>query len=143
MGFSEAQEELVLRSWKAMKKDTESIALKFFFRFGVSGAHCMSAIGYFLAQACSFMFVPHMSRIFEIAPGAKQMFPFLRDAGDAPLENHPKLKTHAVAVFVMVSNRSIHPLTSAAELPKCSSALSPVLHPIGIPACRLASPRRS
>ncbi|CAL4894446.1 unnamed protein product [Urochloa decumbens] len=71
MGFSEAQEELVLRSWKAMKKDTESIALKFFFR------------------------------IFEIAPGAKQMFPFLRDAGDAPLENHPKLKTHAVSVFVM------------------------------------------
>jgi len=31
------------------------------------------------------------------------MFPFLRDAGDAPLENHPKLKTHAVAIFVMVS----------------------------------------
>ncbi|CAN6354656.1 unnamed protein product [Urochloa humidicola] len=29
------------------------------------------------------------------------MFPFLRDAGDAPLENHPKLKTHAVSVFVM------------------------------------------
>nr|CAB3460970.1 unnamed protein product [Digitaria exilis] len=70
--LSEAQEELVLRSWKAMKKDTESIALKFFFR------------------------------IFEIAPGAKQMFSFLQDAGDdAPLENHPKLKTHAVAVFVM------------------------------------------
>lgn len=41
-------------------------------------------------------------RIFEIAPGAKQMFSFLHDAGDAPLENHPKLKTHAVAVFVMV-----------------------------------------
>ncbi|GJN14937.1 hypothetical protein PR202_gb01815 [Eleusine coracana subsp. coracana] len=74
MGFSEAQEQLVVSSWKAMKKqDTESIALKFFFRFG----------------------------IFEIAPGAKQMFSFLRDAGDAPLENHPKLKTHAVAVFVM------------------------------------------
>jgi hypothetical protein len=32
------------------------------------------------------------------------MFSFLGDAGDAPLENHPKLKTHAVAVFVMVSN---------------------------------------
>ncbi|KAL6620543.1 hypothetical protein ACP70R_035682 [Stipagrostis hirtigluma subsp. patula] len=72
MGFTERQEELVLSSWKAMKKDAESIALKFFLR------------------------------IFEIAPGAKQMFPFLRDAGDdAPLENHPKLKSHAVTVFVM------------------------------------------
>ncbi|AQK87621.1 hemoglobin2 [Zea mays] len=50
MGFSEAQEELVLRSWKAMKSDSESTALKFFLR------------------------------IFEIAPGAKQMFSFLRDA---------------------------------------------------------------
>lgn len=72
MGFSEAQEELVLRSWKAMKQDSESIALKFFLR------------------------------IFEIAPAAKPMFPFLRDAGeDAPLESHPKLKAHAVTVFVM------------------------------------------
>lgn len=33
MGFSEAQEELVLRSWKAMKPDSESIALKFFLRY--------------------------------------------------------------------------------------------------------------
>uniref|UniRef100_A0A452ZK85 Uncharacterized protein n=1 Tax=Aegilops tauschii subsp. strangulata TaxID=200361 RepID=A0A452ZK85_AEGTS len=32
MAFSEAQEELVLRSWKAMKPDSESIALKFFLR---------------------------------------------------------------------------------------------------------------
>lgn len=32
MGFSEAQEELVLRSWKAMKSDSESTALKFFLR---------------------------------------------------------------------------------------------------------------
>ena len=47
--------------------------------------------------------MPNKKRIFEIASGAKQMFPFLRDAGDAPLENHPKLKTHAVAIFVMVS----------------------------------------
>ncbi|XP_040380428.1 non-symbiotic hemoglobin 1-like isoform X2 [Oryza brachyantha] len=71
MGFSETQEELVLRSWRAMKKDSESIALKVFFR------------------------------IFEIAPGAKQMFSFLRDSGDVPLENHPKLKSHAVTVFVL------------------------------------------
>nr|ARB18024.1 phytogb1 [Stipa purpurea] len=71
MGFSEAQEELVLRSWKAMKPGSESIALKFFLR------------------------------IFEIAPAAKPMFSFLRDSGDVPLENHPKLKAHAVTVFVM------------------------------------------
>lgn len=32
------------------------------------------------------------------------MFSFLRDAGDAPLEKHPKLKAHAVTVFVMVSH---------------------------------------
>lgn len=31
------------------------------------------------------------------------MFPFLREAGgdDVPLETHPKLKAHAVTVFVM------------------------------------------
>jgi len=69
--FGEEQEALVLSAWNAMKGDSASLALKFFLR------------------------------IFEIAPGAKQMFPFLRDAGDAPLENHPKLKAHAVAVFVM------------------------------------------
>uniref|UniRef100_A0A0E0PQ00 Globin domain-containing protein n=1 Tax=Oryza rufipogon TaxID=4529 RepID=A0A0E0PQ00_ORYRU len=63
MGFSETQEELVLRSWQSMKKDSESIALKFFLR------------------------------IFEIAPAAKQMFSFLRDSGDdVPLESHPKVK---------------------------------------------------
>ncbi|KAK3138257.1 hypothetical protein QOZ80_5AG0366490 [Eleusine coracana subsp. coracana] len=69
--FGEEQEALVLSAWNAMKGDSAAIGLKFFLR------------------------------IFEIAPGAKQMFSFLRHAGDAPLENHPKLKTHAVAVFVM------------------------------------------
>ncbi|GJN14941.1 hypothetical protein PR202_gb01820 [Eleusine coracana subsp. coracana] len=102
MGFSEAQEQLVVSSWKAMKKqDTESIALKFFFRFGDLYLHLFPC-----SYLLHFMFVPETitiikKRIFEIAPGAKQMFSFLRDAGDAPLENHPKLKTHAVAVFVM------------------------------------------
>ncbi|CAM0954562.1 unnamed protein product [Alopecurus aequalis] len=70
--FSEEQEALVLRAWDAMKGDSAAIALKFFLR------------------------------IFEIAPAAKPMFPFLRDAAaDAPLESHPKLKAHAVTVFVM------------------------------------------
>ncbi|CAN6307452.1 unnamed protein product, partial [Urochloa humidicola] len=38
--------------------------------------------------------------IFEIAPSAKQLFSFLRDS-DVPLEKNPKLKTHAMSVFVM------------------------------------------
>nr|CAB3501526.1 unnamed protein product [Digitaria exilis] len=38
--------------------------------------------------------------IFEIAPSVKQMFSFLRDS-DVPLEKNPKLKTHAMSVFVM------------------------------------------
>lgn len=41
------------------------------------------------------------SRIFEVAPSASQMFSFLRNS-DVPLEKNPKLKTHAMSVFVMV-----------------------------------------
>lgn len=40
-------------------------------------------------------------RIFEIAPTAKKMFPFLRDS-EVPVEQNPKLKTHAMSVFMMV-----------------------------------------
>ncbi|TVU32205.1 hypothetical protein EJB05_23927, partial [Eragrostis curvula] len=40
-------------------------------------------------------------KVFEISPSAKQMFSFLRDS-DVPLEKNPKLKTHAMSVFVMV-----------------------------------------
>uniref|UniRef100_A0A0E0L4P3 Globin domain-containing protein n=1 Tax=Oryza punctata TaxID=4537 RepID=A0A0E0L4P3_ORYPU len=73
--FSEEQEKLVLSAWNAMKGEPAAdIALKFFLR------------------------------IFEIAPAAKQMFSFLRDSGDdVPLENHPKLKSHAVTVFACES----------------------------------------
>ncbi|KAK3147931.1 hypothetical protein QOZ80_3BG0288540 [Eleusine coracana subsp. coracana] len=39
-------------------------------------------------------------KIFEIAPSAKQMFSFLRDS-NVPLEKNPKLKTHAMSVFLM------------------------------------------
>lgn len=52
-------------------------------------------------QCISVTCMLRASRIFEIAPSAKQMFPFLRDS-DVPLETNPKLKTHAVSVFVMV-----------------------------------------
>jgi hypothetical protein len=33
MGFTKEQEQLVLRSWNDMKKDSASIALKFFLRY--------------------------------------------------------------------------------------------------------------
>uniref|UniRef100_A0A0D9VRM0 Globin domain-containing protein n=1 Tax=Leersia perrieri TaxID=77586 RepID=A0A0D9VRM0_9ORYZ len=39
-------------------------------------------------------------KIFEVAPSARQLFSFLRDS-DVPLEKNPKLKTHAMSVFVM------------------------------------------
>lgn len=38
----------------------------------------------------------------EIAPAAQQLFSFLKDS-TVPLEENPKLKPHAMAVFVMVS----------------------------------------
>jgi len=40
-------------------------------------------------------------RILEIAPAAKQLFSFLKDS-NVPLEENPKLKPQAMAVFVMV-----------------------------------------
>jgi len=40
-------------------------------------------------------------RILEIAPEAKQLFSFLKDS-NVPLEENPKIKPHAKAVFVMV-----------------------------------------
>jgi hypothetical protein len=43
----------------------------------------------------------YYSRIFEVAPSARQLFSFLRNS-DVPLEKNPKLKIHAMAVFVMV-----------------------------------------
>ncbi|KAL5218884.1 hypothetical protein ABZP36_019568 [Zizania latifolia] len=39
-------------------------------------------------------------KIFEVAPSASQMFSFLRNS-DVSLEKNPKLKTHAMSVFVM------------------------------------------
>ncbi|CAA7058579.1 unnamed protein product [Microthlaspi erraticum] len=39
-------------------------------------------------------------KIFEIAPTAKKMFSFLRDS-PIPAEQNPKLKPHAMSVFVM------------------------------------------
>ncbi|KAL9271486.1 Non-symbiotic hemoglobin 1-like protein [Drosera capensis] len=39
-------------------------------------------------------------KVFEIAPTAKKLFTFLKDS-NAPLEKNPKLKAHAMTVFVM------------------------------------------
>ncbi|GJN30765.1 hypothetical protein PR202_gb19101 [Eleusine coracana subsp. coracana] len=77
VSFSEEQEALVLKSWAIMKKDSANHALRFFLNPA--------------AGSC---------RIFEIAPSAKQMFSFLRDS-NVPLEKNPKLKTHAMSVFLM------------------------------------------
>lgn len=48
--------------------------------------------------------------MFEIAPSAANMFSFLRDS-NVPLEKNPKLKQHAMSVFVMTCE-------SAAQLRK-------------------------
>ncbi|KAL7082690.1 hypothetical protein ACP275_14G116900 [Erythranthe tilingii] len=45
-------------------------------------------------------------RIFEIAPSAKKLFSFLNDS-DIPLELNPKLKPHAITVFVMTCESAI------------------------------------
>ncbi|KAG8368287.1 hypothetical protein BUALT_Bualt15G0029600 [Buddleja alternifolia] len=45
-------------------------------------------------------------RIFEIAPSAKKLFKFLNDS-DVPLEKNPKLKPHAITVFVMTCESAV------------------------------------
>lgn len=45
-------------------------------------------------------------RIFEIAPTAKKMFSFLKDS-DVPVEQNPKLKPHAMSVFVMTCESAV------------------------------------
>ncbi|CAN0838179.1 Non-symbiotic hemoglobin [Linum grandiflorum] len=69
--FTEEQEGLVVKSWSVMKKDAANLALNFFLK------------------------------IFEIAPSAKKLFPFLRES-DVPVEQNPKLKPHAMSVFLML-----------------------------------------
>ncbi|XP_020100713.1 hemoglobin-2-like [Ananas comosus] len=79
-GFTVEQEALVVESWKVMKKNAAELGLKFFLK------------------------------IFEIAPSASQLFPYLRDS-NVPLDKNPKLKAHAMSVFVMTCE-------SAAQLRK-------------------------
>lgn len=39
--------------------------------------------------------------VFEIAPSSKRLFSFLKDS-DVPIEKNPKLKSHALKVFVII-----------------------------------------
>ncbi|XP_057965797.1 non-symbiotic hemoglobin 1 [Malania oleifera] len=45
-------------------------------------------------------------RAFEIAPSAQKLFSFLRDS-DVPLQQNPKLKSHAMSVFVMTCESAV------------------------------------
>ncbi|XP_044508827.1 non-symbiotic hemoglobin 1 [Mangifera indica] len=45
-------------------------------------------------------------RTFEIAPSSKKLFSFLRDS-DVPVEKNPKLKPHAMTVFVMTCESAV------------------------------------
>ncbi|GAU15715.1 hypothetical protein TSUD_89390 [Trifolium subterraneum] len=45
-------------------------------------------------------------KILEIAPPAKQLFSFLKDS-NVPLEQNPKLKPHAMSVFLMTCESAI------------------------------------
>ncbi|XP_043709254.1 hemoglobin-2 [Telopea speciosissima] len=76
MAFSEEQEALVVKSWAVMKPNAGELGMKMFLR------------------------------IFEIAPVAKTLFSFLKDA-EGPLEHNQKLKTHSVAVFVMACESAV------------------------------------
>ncbi|GFY95069.1 hemoglobin 1 [Actinidia rufa] len=79
--FTEEQEALVVKSWKSMKNNAGELSLKFFLE----------------VHFCLLLFW-----IFEIAPSAKKLFTFLKDS-DVPVEQNPKLKPHALTVFVMVT----------------------------------------
>nr|prf hemoglobin [Trema tomentosum] len=45
-------------------------------------------------------------KIFEIAPSAKNLFSYLKDS-PIPLEQNPKLKPHAMTVFVMTCESAV------------------------------------
>lgn len=95
--FSEEEEALVLKSWSAMKKDSATLGLKFFLRHAESKPRSRYSMFYIFCNS----FTELIYRIFEIAPSAAKLFSFLRDS-KVPLEKNPKLKAHAMSVFVMV-----------------------------------------
>jgi hypothetical protein len=74
-----------------MKKDSANLGLRFFLKY-------VYVIGRSTAPRSNGRRAPS-------APSAKQMFSFLRDS-DVPLEKNPKLKTHAMSVFVVLMHFS-------------------------------------
>ncbi|KAF2305876.1 hypothetical protein GH714_008539 [Hevea brasiliensis] len=45
-------------------------------------------------------------KIFEIAPSAQKLFSFLKDS-NVPLHQNPKLKPHAMSVFIMTCESAV------------------------------------
>lgn len=85
--FTSKQEALVKDTWAILKKDAAHHGLSLFLT------------------------------VFEIAPAAKKLFPFLRDS-NVPLEKNPKLKAHALQVFVIICE-------AATSLSKKGEVLTP------------------
>jgi hemoglobin-like flavoprotein len=74
--YSKESEHLVKKSWEILKKDAQCNGINFF------------------------------RKVFEIAPGAKSMYSFLRDS-TIPFEENPKVKNHARYVFLMTGDAAI------------------------------------
>lgn len=71
--YSKESEQLVKQSWEILRKDAQANAVAFF------------------------------GRVFEIAPAAKALFPFMQDAS-VPFEQNPKVRSHALQVFSLTGN---------------------------------------
>ncbi|XP_071930244.1 anaerobic nitrite reductase HB2-like isoform X2 [Coffea arabica] len=76
MALTEKQEALVKESWELLKQDIPRHGFRLF------------------------------ALILEIAPGAKDLFSFLRDTDEIP-ENNPKLKAHAARVFKLTCESAV------------------------------------
>uniref|UniRef100_A0A7I4CA54 Globin domain-containing protein n=1 Tax=Physcomitrium patens TaxID=3218 RepID=A0A7I4CA54_PHYPA len=74
--YSKENEQLVKQSWEILKKDAQRNGINFF------------------------------RKVFEIAPGAKAMYSFLRDS-TIPFEENPKVKNHARYVFMMTGDAAV------------------------------------
>lgn len=74
--YSRDSEQLVKKSWEILKKDAQRNGINFF------------------------------RKVFEIAPGAKDMYSFLRDS-TVPFEENPKVKNHARYVFLMTGDAAV------------------------------------
>ncbi|KAI8554355.1 hypothetical protein RHMOL_Rhmol05G0092500 [Rhododendron molle] len=109
--FTEEQEALVVKSWNSMKKNAGELSLKFFLRFAgrfSSFFFVIPGLQYSTTKVSDTTenIIGRLCRVFEIAPTAKKLFSFLRDS-DVPLEQNPKLKPHAMTVFVMTCESAV------------------------------------